>query len=84
MALVLNIRHFNASKLVNEFSSRRGLKKPAARELDREKDFPKRTFDLKGTKLNVPIRGKISFVGVAHFTCGGRSCLWVLYLSLYG
>jgi len=40
--------HFDASKLDKKFSVRRWLKSPAARELDREKDFPKGTFDLKG------------------------------------
>jgi len=55
------------------------LKSPAARELDREKDFPKGTFDLKGPELNVLIGDKISFVGVAHLTRGGRSCSWALY-----
>jgi len=40
--------HFNASYLDDEFSRRRWLKLPAARELDRKKrDFPKGTFDLK-------------------------------------
>jgi hypothetical protein len=29
------------------FSGRRWLKTPTARELDRKKDFPKGTFDLK-------------------------------------
>jgi len=52
---------------------------PVARELDREKDFPKGTFNLKGTKLNVLIRDNILFVGVDHLTCGGRSCSWALY-----
>jgi len=33
----------------------------------------------KGPKLNVVIRDKISFVGVAHLTRGGRSCSWALY-----
>jgi len=59
-----------------------GKKSLAVRELDQKKDFPKRTFDLKGPKLNVFIRGKILFVGVAHLTHSGRSCLWVLYYSL--
>ena len=49
------------------------------RELDRKKDLPKGTFNLKGPKRNVLIRDKISFVGVAHLTRGGRSCLWALY-----
>jgi len=71
--------HFNVSKLDKEFSSRRGLKSPAARELDREKDFPKGTFDLQGPKLNVLIRDKIYFVGIAQLTRGGRSCSWALY-----
>ena len=66
-------------KLDKEFSSRRGLKLPAARELNRGKDFPKGMFDSKGPKLNVLIRDKISFVGVAHLTHGGRSCSWALY-----
>jgi len=43
-----------------------------------DKDFPKGTFDLKEPELNVPIRDKISFVGVAHLTRGGRSCSWAL------
>jgi len=55
------------------------MTKPATREMDREKDFPEGTLDLKGTKLNVLIRDKISFVGVAHLTSGGRSCSWALY-----
>ena len=38
-------------------------------------------FDLEGPELNVLIRDKISFVGVAHLMCGGRSCSWVLYRS---
>jgi len=33
----------------------------------------------KGPKLNVLIHDKISFVGVAHLTRGGRSCSWALY-----
>ena len=45
----------------------------------REKDFPKGLFDLKGPKLNVLIRDKISFVSIAHLTSGGRSCWWALY-----
>jgi len=56
--------HSNVSELDKAFSSRRGLKSPAARELDREKDFPKGTFDLQGPELNVLIRDKIYFVGV--------------------
>ena len=79
VALVLDIRHSNVFKLDNEFSSGRGLKRPAARELDREKDFPKRMFDLEGPKLNVLIRGK----SVAHLKCGSRSCSWALYCSFY-
>jgi len=35
----------------------------------------------KERKLNVLIRDKISFVGVAHWTHGSRSCSWVLYRS---
>jgi len=31
------------------------------------------------THQNVLIRDKISFVGVAHLTHGGRSCSWALY-----
>ena len=38
---------FNALKLDKEFSSRRWLKSPAARELDWKNNFPKDTFDLK-------------------------------------
>jgi len=52
--------------------------------VDRKKDFPKGTFDLKGAKLNVLICDKISFVGVAHLTRGGRSCSWALYRSPSG
>ena len=37
------------------------------------------TLDLKGTKLNVLIRDKISVVGVALLTSGSRSCSWALY-----
>ena len=51
----------------------------AISELDRTKDFPKGTYDLKGSELNVLIRQKISFVGVAHLTRGDRSCSWALY-----
>ena len=40
----------------------------------KKKDFPKGTFDLKGPRLNVVIRDKISFVGVAHLTRSDRSC----------
>jgi len=36
------------------------------------------TFDLKWPKLNVLLRDKFSFVGVAHLTRGDRSCLWAL------
>ena len=32
-----------------------------------------------GSKLNVLMRDKISFVGVAHLTHGGRSCSWAFY-----
>ena len=39
--------HFNASQLDKELSSRRWLESPAARELDRKKDFPKGMFDLR-------------------------------------
>ena len=38
---------FNALKLDKEFSSRRWLKSPAARELDWKNNFPKDTFDLQ-------------------------------------
>jgi len=31
--------------------------------------------------IDVLIRDKISFVGVAHLTRGGRSCSWALYRS---
>jgi len=34
------------------------------------------------TNQNVLIRDKISFVGVAHLTRGGRSCSWALYRLL--
>ena len=43
---------------------RHGLKSPVARELNRETDFQKGTFDLRGRERNVLIRDKISFVGV--------------------
>jgi len=71
-------------KLDKEFSSRHGLKKPAAREVDQEKDFPKRTCDLKGPKLNVAFRDKIWFVAIAHLMRNGKSCAWALYRSLLG
>jgi len=54
-----------------------------ARELDREQVFPKGTFDLNGPKINVLVRDKISFVGVAYLTRGGRSCSWALYRLKY-
>jgi len=38
------------------------------------------TNDIKNLSLFV-IRDKISFVGVAHLTRGGRSCSWALYRS---
>jgi len=46
-----------------------------------KKDFPNGTFDLKGPKLNVLIRDKISFDSVAHLMRGDRSCLCALYRS---
>ena len=57
--------HSNVSELDKEFSSRRGLKSPAAREVDGQNGFPKGTFHLQGPKLNVLIRDKIYFVGIA-------------------
>ena len=36
---------------------------------------------LKGPKLNVLIRDKILFVGIAHLTRASRSCSWALYHS---
>ena len=45
-----------------------------------KKTFQKGTFDLKGPKLNVLIRDKISFVGVAHLTRGDVILIWRLYL----
>ena len=56
------------------------------------KDFSKGTFDLERPKLNVLIRDKILFVGVAHLTRGGRfflralyrrSCSWALYRYVF-
>ena len=44
-----------------------------------KKTFQKVRLTYKGPKLNVLIRDKISFVGGAHLTRGGRSCLWALY-----
>ena len=61
------------------FSGRRWLNFPAARDLDQKKDFPTGTFDLKGTNLNVLMRDQMSFVGVTHLTRGGRSCSCALY-----
>jgi len=54
---------------------------PFARELDWKKDFWKGSFDLKGPKLNILIRDKISFMGVAHLTRGGKILLVGLYRS---
>ena len=43
------------------------------------KRLSKRYVDLKRPKLNVFIREKMSFVGVAHLMRGGRSFSWALY-----
>jgi len=39
------------------------------------------TFSLGPFRSNIPFGDKISFVCVAHLTCGGRSCPWALYRS---
>ena len=48
-----------------------------------KKTFQKVRLTLKGPKLNVLIRDKISFVGVAHLTRSGGSCSWALYRFFY-
>jgi len=53
----------------------------AARQVSNthERDLVTNQNVEKGTKLNDLIRDKISFVGVAHLTRGGRSCWCALY-----
>ena len=43
--------------------------------------FPKAPLTKKGPQLNVLIHDKISFLHVAHWTRGCRSCSWALYRS---
>ena len=55
---------------------------PSCSRTGSEKRLSKRyVWPKKGPKLNVLIRDKILFVGVALLTCGGRSCSWALYRS---
>jgi len=63
------------------FSSRRSLKSPAARELDRKKDFPKCTFDLQRALTKRSDSWQDLVRERCSLTRGGRSCSWALYRS---